>query len=80
MEQPAVIAYYETLDHRYEPDLTIIEQNGPGSGVIQHLRANDFLHVSGKTVSGDKRQRAENITSLIESKQVAFLRVRGQII
>ena len=74
MEQPAVIAYYETLDQRYEPDLTIIEQNGPGSGVIQHLRANDFFHVNGKTVSGDKRQRAENITSLIESKQVAFLR------
>jgi predicted phage terminase large subunit-like protein len=74
LEQPGVINFYKKLDQQYEPDLTIIEQNGSGLGVLQILRADGFTHVQGQTVSGDKRQRAENITSLIESKQVAFLR------
>ena len=74
LEQPGVISSYKKIDQHYEPDVTIIEQNGPGVGVLQTLQADGFSHVQGRVVSGDKRQRAENITSRIESKQVAFLR------
>ena len=55
------------------PDLTIIEQNEPGLGVLQTLQADRYRKVvDGVTVKGDQTQRAENITSPVESEEVAL--------
>ena len=55
------------------PDPTIIEQNEPGLGVLQTLQADRYRKVvDGVTVKGDQTQRAENITSPVESEEVAL--------
>ena len=73
-DQPGVIRFYRKLDDQYEPDKTVIEKNGIGNGVIQHLNQLGYKHVDGVTVKGSKNERAENITPLLESKKVAFLK------
>ena len=74
LDQPGVLRFYAKLDQKYEPDLTVIERNGLGEGVIQHLRELGYKHVDGTTVTGNKVERAESVTPLLESKQVVFLK------
>ena len=69
-----MLRFYAKLDQKYEPDLTVIERNGLGEGVIQHLRELGYKHVDGTTVTGNKVERAESVTPLLESKQVVFLK------
>lgn len=69
---PGVLKYYEQLDKKYEPDLTVIESNGPGAGFAAMLVEKGYLHVDKTTVTGSKTVRAMDVTSLIENKIVLF--------
>ena len=71
---PGTMRFYRQLDELYEPDKTVIEANGHGIGFVDMMNDIGYDHVDGVYVKGDKRVRAEAITPLIESKQVAFLK------
>ena len=71
---PGIIRFYRQLDEKYAPDKTVIELNGYGAGFVDMMIDLGYEHVDGVSVSGGKRERAEVITPLIESKQVVFLK------
>jgi predicted phage terminase large subunit-like protein len=74
LDLPGVIKFYRKLDDRYEPDFAIIEQNGLGAGFIQSMNDLNFHYFQGANVTGNKVERAESTTPLLEFKQVAFLK------
>ncbi len=73
-DMPGIIRYYQQLDTKYEPDLTVIESNGPGAGLALMLNEKDLPHVDHTTVTGSKIVRALNVTELVSSGKVVFSR------
>lgn len=74
LDLPGVVRFYRKLDAQYEPDITAVEQNGLGASFVQRMNEIGFHHVQGGTVTGDKVERADGITPLLERKQVVFLK------
>ena len=73
LDHPGVVKFYCKLDELFEPDLTVVEQNGLGASFVQRMHELKFAHIGGAIVKGDKVERAEGITPLLERGQVAFL-------
>ena len=71
-DMPGVLRYYQQLDVKYEPDLTVIEANGPGAGVALMLNEKGLRHVDQTTVAGSKIVRALDVTELVVSGKVVF--------
>ncbi|MEO6608617.1 MAG: phage terminase large subunit [Aestuariivirga sp.] len=71
-EMPAVLKYCQQLDQKYEPDLILIEANGPGAGAAAMLKNFGLAHVDQTTVKESKEVRALNITALLEKGAVVF--------
>jgi predicted phage terminase large subunit-like protein len=74
LDLPGVVKFYNKLDQEYEPDFSLIEQNGLGAGFVQRMNELGFKYVQGQSIAGDKVERAESITPLLERKQIAFLK------
>jgi predicted phage terminase large subunit-like protein len=63
----------QDLDHKYQPDLIMIDSTGVGNGLVAELRNKGFKHIYSSSAKLSKIQRANDVVAMIEGGRVSIL-------